>query len=194
MNEKQSYFLPVIISLVFVSILVFIISSQQSQINSLTSRLITPTPTSILPSPTPTPDPTSTWKTYKNNQYGFEFKYPEEIFVYQGKPQKDSQYWSNKINGTSPFELDEKGVWMNFSVTNLDSAGYDFYKDNVSTSSWIVVDDMPTAYSETAYSYSATRLVGKKLYRLSIGAFSDENLLQYKETISQILSTFKFTN
>lgn len=28
--------------------------------------------------PSPTPDPTANWKTYRNDKYGFEFKYPED--------------------------------------------------------------------------------------------------------------------
>lgn len=39
----------------------------------------TPAPTIIVTEPTPTPDPTTGWKTYTNNQYKFELKYPGDF-------------------------------------------------------------------------------------------------------------------
>jgi hypothetical protein len=38
-------------------------------------------PTEAVISPTPTPDPTANWKTYKNEELGFKFKYPESYHV-----------------------------------------------------------------------------------------------------------------
>ncbi len=35
------------------------------------------------------PDATRGWKTYRNSQYGFEFKYPKEFSLSQGA---DTQY------------------------------------------------------------------------------------------------------
>lgn len=45
----------------------------------------TPTPT-LLATPTPTPDPKANWKTYTNNQYGFEFQYPTEAKITTRNP------------------------------------------------------------------------------------------------------------
>jgi len=62
---------------------------------------------------TPT-DQTAGWKTYTNNEYGFEFKYPEDLFSdFYGSdsdkcsnPHPDNQKYSNRFI----FEADQKGI------------------------------------------------------------------------------------
>lgn len=49
-------------------------------VTSTPEPTLTPTPVAtIIPTPTPTID-ISDWKTYKNDKYGFEFKYPSNWF------------------------------------------------------------------------------------------------------------------
>lgn len=60
-----------------------------------------PAPTLIL-KPTPTPNPTADWKTYTNEKYGFEFKYPETFEYLSLGPNEEQKQLNNgqQISGT----------------------------------------------------------------------------------------------
>lgn len=71
MNSK-SLALPLLLTAIFISCLLGVYFYQQSQINSLTSHLI---------SPTPTLTSTSDWKTCSNTNKGFSITYPKDFKV-----------------------------------------------------------------------------------------------------------------
>lgn len=179
----------------------------------------------VMPTASPTPaltTPTSTtvnalgnMKAYTNNTLGFSFQYPSDLFVYQGNPQTDSQYWSNKINGGAPLELGQDGIWLNMSFSNPGKTMNDFYNkiinlkvnESISESAVTKLSDLntnsikgavyfqgvPTNFTgEPAYTYEAVWIKGSLVYRLSFSAFTQENLQNQKKTFDQILSTFKF--
>jgi len=61
--------------LVLLSVGIALVFLKQQNPVSLIPSSITPTPTPI---PESTPAPSSDWLTYRNDEYGFEFKYPNE--------------------------------------------------------------------------------------------------------------------
>lgn len=153
-----------------------------------------PLPSPVVTPPSPTSNPAVAWKTYTNNVFGLSFKYPGNIFVYQGSPQPDAQYWSNKVNGGAPLELGEDGVWMNLSVSNLNETNMNYYKNRTTPDKWTVSHDLPKPYAEVSYSYTAVQLRGNVLYKIFVAAFKDDKLAKYRDIFDQILSTFKFTD
>lgn len=155
-------------------------------------------------------------KVYTNTTFNFSFQYPSDLFVYQGSPQTDSQYWSNKINGGAPLELGQDGIWLNMSFSNPGPTMTSFYNkiinlkvnESISESAVTKLSDLSTngikgaVYfqgvpanfaGEAAYTYEAVWIKGDLVYRLSLSAFTQNNLQNQKKTFDQILSTFKFT-
>lgn len=64
--------------------------------------VLTPTPSSTF---TSLPDPTASWKTYRNEQYGFEFKYPDDWTV---EVASNINFTSPNINLISPSNQEAK--------------------------------------------------------------------------------------
>jgi len=73
----------------------------------LPSPLLTPTSTSA---PTPTPDKTPNWKTYRNEKYGFEFRYPPKGII--ADFEKDPKEWIEGECGLTIKEETRKD-WVN---------------------------------------------------------------------------------
>ena len=72
------------------------------------------------PTFTPRPDPMADWKTYRNEEYGFEFRYPGEMFKIgeQRATLNDEPYLSDKSGRT---------------VIQLDRSGWTIYPGNLGT-------------------------------------------------------------
>lgn len=73
MNYRRGSALPIFLILIVVGIVLIGLGLKVNLSKFIKSN---PLPTQTL-SPTPTPDPTANWKMYKNEKYGFGFKYPE---------------------------------------------------------------------------------------------------------------------
>ncbi len=76
--KTNDFVILLLSSLLILSCLVagFFAYKTQNLVKEITKLKSVPTQ---IASATPTPDPTADWKTYTNEKYGFEFKYPESI-------------------------------------------------------------------------------------------------------------------
>jgi hypothetical protein len=204
--NKSSLALPLLLTFIFVSCLLGVYFYQQSQINSLTSRLISPTPTPALPSPTlpakasattiPT-NSTSTWQTYKNDQYGFELKYPQQ---YINKNENSTYISSDYL--TSIYSSDYKVTNETLGPANMvsGSAIYNIYADSKSCQ-LPKIDNHILNKKETLLDNNVKAIILdiKNIATSSItiicGSTTEEciNNSKLNNEFTQILSTFKFT-
>lgn len=111
MNQK-----PILLAIVFAALLViggvfWVMQKHPVAVN----QLVATDPVAETPVQTESENPidTSDWKTYRNEEYGFEFKYSESFAhpvpgeIYEGTKLRDSSF---NVNGGGHFEYD---VWEN---------------------------------------------------------------------------------
>jgi len=136
--------------------------------------------TSLVPSATP--DITANWKTYTNNQYGFELKYPQGDKVEEIKD-PGIHYFSipHLDQGTDiNFYPSDSNFKINKSFVDTDILKQENIKFNNLPAKHITVNGPNGLQIEYL-------LVGQNQKYLIISYFEADNLS------SQILSTFKFT-
>lgn len=63
-----------------------------------------PAPVQQATQPTPTPDETASWKTYKNDQFNFELRLPEDVQI------KENQAGSNTIRFSNVYKWEDKEI------------------------------------------------------------------------------------
>ncbi len=132
-------------------------------------------PLELIPSPTQTQDETSTWKTYRNEKYGFEFKYPERWnLITNDNPGSDTY---NLVRVVNPDRPERKGGWTNEQFVIAYLIGECSF-----TGDWIKIEQI-----------FRRDVCLKPLGQDSLSA----RLVAYDEdatkVMDQILSTFKFT-
>lgn len=143
-----------------------------------------------------TPEPVnnvSDWKTYTNQEYGFEIKYPS-IWSYNDGPLPYTFYFGN----SGPYEY-QVGVWIT-PTSNINKTD--------KQCKTIVLEGKPgwkcegEQWSDTEHGVKTGYMVKHiyvevenygKFYYFSVAA-SEQNALDKFSFFNQMLSTFKFTN
>jgi len=216
MSPKQSTLISIILSVGFVLFLFAIISRQPDVMPPAPPEF--PTPSVFTPSPTDTlvslitpPEANfSSWKTYKNDQYGYEFKYPENWLIENDfntiyrllgpetqKTRSVSEYpglslWYDIMLDT--IVKDDLPQYMGLglkSISDIASSKYSYYFKESKTTTF-AGNTAVEAYEQGECRYHVIYIDNSEsLLKVSLPCNqSKENLTSIQ---NQILSTFKFT-
>jgi hypothetical protein len=167
-----------------------------------------PTPTPIVAVlPTPTPDPLSAWKTYQLNG-AYSFKYPPQASIKNANERVTVEYWGpTQKEGT---EISD-GIYVQFEMIKLlkgDLQGY--VADKIAAEAplgrlLVPRTAITTSSGLSGFTYTHEGLGGNPKYiylkqpninsAVQITDFTvDPANVGYANTVSQILSTFRFEN
>ncbi len=141
---------------------------------------------------------TSNWKTYRNEEYGFEFKYPENWEKFFGDSVREVSFGTKNKPDDYPFSL---GLYIEESFDNLKiryglketdfvtytkSQGYPSFDKKINGIDWICIDhsgDGPGDIIGCDFETSNKNLIFMNFSMASVA----------EAEMDKILSTFKFT-
>ena len=164
-----------------------------------------PTPPVSESTPTPTPDPTADWKTYTNDEFGFEFKYPGDWGI------KIAEDWEpgfrflavySPENVTNPYDQIIEGEVFAITIHDKSSETLDSLINNIKE--WSSVEIQKPAHIQSHSYFLAEdppyRNSTDKILIIEKGnyIYLDElvwskNKPESEILLDQILSTFKFS-
>lgn len=214
-QQKPNNF-PIIILSFLLFVALFGIAYLYTQIQSLKNQPLAQTPISqattsptstpvstTTPATTSTPEDTTTWKTYNNDLFGFNFKYPVEYSLNDQLQQSTNpSAWTTK--NSIVLESSSNGCSMWFMV-NPDGFGPFFPNKNLtskynSDKGFMITKETSNSENLTPNIYNIM-LMGEISTKTTSGFIasgtcpdSTSNRSYLDKTFTQILSTFKFTN
>ena len=145
-------------------------------------------------------DETASWKTYRNEEYGFEIKYPKDWYIYANNPsdvfiQLTKEELGSSIPGPHPdaFEIEVKSITLNttllqaiqWRLDEIKKAGISFTQENIKIGRKDGLKIITICEGVGCGAPEWFVVNGNYLYHL------DSNL-GYSNIFDEILSTFKF--
>jgi hypothetical protein len=196
MNDKdKSYFIKLILAVVVFIIFLIVFGLMAQLVKN--KRVVNPQ-SQVLVSPklTATPlvkDETDDWKTYRNEEYGFEVKYPP-VWSYNEGPLPYTFYFGN--GGSPQYQV---GIWIT-PTSNIDKTDQQCKAIVLAGKSGWRCESESWSDEEngvkTGYIVKSIRIEVEndgKFYFFDVAA-SEQNALERFSFFDQMLSTFKFTS
>jgi hypothetical protein len=167
-----------------------------------------------------TTDETANWKTYRNDQYGFEIKYPQDWELYHFEQPKDVQETTKRIGGViDSIEFSPKGKTYNVETAYGISPIGIYVNINENLNKYLKDEKFPETEKISINGTAATEVKGVKndafwhsifierpdisgyiriadnIYDIErAGNVSSQEANELHKVFKQMLSTFKFTN
>jgi hypothetical protein len=138
---------------------------------------------------------TEEWKTYANNEYGFELKYPNNWTFYN--PSSDQKafiigLYGDPINGSASMIITVSQRSGKILAGWISENHYIFIKNiNIDGINGVIVS--PAIVFNDANYYNAIFPKGDYMYDISASSDISENPQKIINFLEQIVSTFKFT-